>query len=66
LNTLKKAATEIADQEPEPTDCTDRISYLLEQLQAEAEKDYKSRNFETVLATLRDRLKPHIDKGICK
>jgi hypothetical protein len=63
MNTLQQAASEIADREPEPNDWADWIAYLLQQLQAEAEKDFKARHFETMLVTLRESLNARIDKG---
>lgn len=63
VNTLKETATKIADHEPEPDDWVDWITYLLEQLQAEADKDFKAENFEVMLIDLRGSVNARIVKG---
>lgn len=63
MDSLCQAAKEIADLESEQNDWADWVDYLLEQQQVEAEKDFKAKDFEMMLVTLRDSLNTHIDKG---
>ena len=63
MEALTQTASEIADLEPEPNDWAGWITYLLEALQVEAEKDSKPAAFETMLPTLRDALKTRIEGG---
>ena len=63
MDALTQTASEIADLEPEPNDWAGWITYLLEALQVEAEKDSKPAAFETMLPTLRDALITRIEGG---
>ena len=63
MESLGQAASEIADLELDPNDWTGWITYLLEALQVEAEKDSKPAAFETMLPDLRDALITRIESG---
>ena len=61
MEALSQTASEIADLEPDPNDWAGWITYLLESLQVEAEKDSKPAAFEAMLPTLRDALIARIE-----
>ena len=63
MESITQTASEIADLEPEPNDWAGWITYLLEALQVEAEKDSKPAAFENMLPILRDSLDTRIDGG---
>ena len=60
IDAIKQMGSEIAQVEPEPTDWAGWITYLLEVLQAEAQKDRKDAAYETMLLDLRDTLETGI------
>lgn len=63
MEVIEDTANEIADAESSPEDWASWITYLLESLQEQAEKDIKSTDYETMLVTLRDDLTIRIDGG---
>ena len=63
MESLTQAASEIADLEPDPNDWAGWITYILEALQVEAEKDRRPAAFETMLPSLRDAIIYRIDGG---
>ena len=63
MDALTQTASEIADLEPDPNDWAGWITYLLESLQVQSEKDNKPAAFETMLPALRDALITRIESG---
>jgi len=60
---IDEIALDIAIIEPDPKDWGWWVTYLLEALQVEAEKDRKSATFETVLQELHSSLDTQINSG---
>ncbi len=63
MDVLGQTANEIAQVEPEPGDWAGWITYLLEVLQTEAEKDRKDAAYESMLHDLREALETRIEGG---
>ena len=60
---IEDLACDIAVIETDPKDWAWWVSYLFEQLQAEAGKDFKAKNFEAMLDSLLNRISTRIEKG---
>ena len=63
IDAIKQMGSEIADVEPEPGDWAGWITYLLEVLQVEAQKDRKDAAYESMLLELRETLETQIKGG---
>ena len=63
VDALEELARDIALIEPDPEDWAGWITYLLEALQEQAERDFKRTKYETMLETLRDDLTVRMDGG---
>jgi hypothetical protein len=63
MEALRDMSNAIADVEPEPSDWAGWITYLLEVLQAEAQRDRKDAAYESVLQELRESLENRSQGG---
>jgi hypothetical protein len=63
MEALGQAAGEIADLEPDPESWAGWITYLLDALQVQAEKDSKPAAFEAMLQILKSDLETRIEGG---
>lgn len=63
MKSVSQTAEKIADLEPDPVDWDGWVSYLLEELQLQASKDFKPAAFEKMLRTLKTSLESRIDSG---
>jgi len=63
MRSISRTAKEIADLEPDPNDWDGWVSYLLEELQLQASRDFKPAAFESMLETLKTSLAARIESG---
>lgn len=63
MRSISRTAKEIADLEPDPKDWEGWVSYLLEELQLQASRDFRPAAFENMLETLKTSLAARIERG---